>query len=200
MEAFSRNEMSNRFCWSWCASDHDFSEVDNVFITRDDLVSIDDELGTVLDAFGRLHALGVTEENYDSLFASDTPSFELNLPRTVAMSAAGRPIDLLNISEFTDHKRESSKVKRRLPGEPVHHSNAKLYAAVLERTRAVEGRELLRAIRDGMEVIVPPAALELLSWEDLRIRLALSPPATQALLEGWAWDDAWRKSHLNSNA
>ena len=56
---------------------------------------------------------------------------------------------------------------------------------------AVEGRELC-AIRDGMEVIVPPAALELLSWKISAFAWPIIT-GTQALLEGWAWDDAWRK-------
>ena len=163
-------------------------------------MSLDDELGTVLAAFERLQALGVTEDNYDSLFSSSASDSE---PRSMAVSAAGERISLVpSSSEAAGGGGDGGSGERfadaagawtNNDGGFIHHSNARLYAAVLERTRAAEGRTMVRAVRDGVEAVVPAAGLALLSWRELRDAVALPPPATAALLNSWGWAELWQR-------
>ena len=73
----------------------------------------------------------------------------------------------------------------------LEYDSAKLYAALLERSRLAEGRPQMRAIREGLTTIVPRDVLTLLTWEELRRAVCLDERDTARKLDQWQWAAAW---------
>ena len=80
--------------------------------------------------------------------------------------------------------------------KPVTYENRMEYCQLVKRKRMEESKEQIAAIRTGLIKVIPEAVLDLLTWEELELKVCGNPEITlEALKKSTRYDDTQGESH-----